>query len=212
MRITEDRYRRDHVRHDLALRMIRHEARTCTIRACTGLSDDRIRKLYRSYIQSRHGQSIELGGVRRRRGKSPRQISAFTRNIPMQIEASLLGGLFNSFGMLTACGIESSRQPQSQFGTLFCDAYEIYSGLRASESRLSFEHGWLLWHGLTSRAELLMENCPRCCGLFVRETHPVHRRSCPLCRLKRAGQRRAACAVSPERLRRARRQGSSDEM
>ena len=29
---------------------IRHEARTHTIRAWTGLSDDRIRKLYRSYL------------------------------------------------------------------------------------------------------------------------------------------------------------------
>ena len=48
MRITDDRYTRDRLRLDLALRLIRHEARTCTIRDWTGLSDDRIRKLYRS--------------------------------------------------------------------------------------------------------------------------------------------------------------------
>ncbi len=207
MRITEDRYRRDHVRHDLALRMIRHEARTCTIRACTGLSDDRIRKLYRFYIQSRHGLPIEVAGVRRRRGKSPRQLTAFTRNIPTQIEASLLAGLFNSFGMLACYGVDASRQPLSQLGMLFCDAYEIYSGLRASESRLSFEHGWLLWHGL-GKAELLLENCPRCYGLFVREKQPLQRRSCPLCRLKRTCQRRAACSSSSALRHKALRHGS----
>jgi hypothetical protein len=50
MRITDDRYTRDRLRLDLALRLIRHEARTRTIRSWTGLTDDRIRKLYRSYV------------------------------------------------------------------------------------------------------------------------------------------------------------------
>ena len=46
MRLTDDRYSGEKSQFELALRMIRHEARTGTIRACTGLSDDRIRKLY----------------------------------------------------------------------------------------------------------------------------------------------------------------------
>ncbi len=50
MRITDDRYTRDRQRFDLAFRMIHHEARTSTIRSWTGLSDERIRKLYRSYV------------------------------------------------------------------------------------------------------------------------------------------------------------------
>jgi hypothetical protein len=45
MRISDNRYSRDRFRFDLALRFIRHEARTQTIRAWTGLSDDRIRKV-----------------------------------------------------------------------------------------------------------------------------------------------------------------------
>jgi hypothetical protein len=196
MRITEDRYRRDHVRHDLALRMIRHEARTCTIRACTGLSDDRIRKLYRFYVQSRHEPALEAQAIRRRRGRSPRQITVFTRNIPVQIEASLLAGLFHSFGMLANTGGDPGQQSQPLLGSLFCDAYDIYSGLRASESKLSFEHGWLLWRGLACDAELFLDSCPRCRSLFVRQREPVHRPSCPLCRLKRASHRRAACAAS----------------
>jgi len=67
MRISEDRYERDRQRLELALRFLTHEARTQTIRVWTGLSDDRIRKLYwriaidsfgvtksRSPIRSRH--------------------------------------------------------------------------------------------------------------------------------------------------------------
>ena len=50
MRILDNRYSRDLRRHDLALRMIRHELRTATIIAWTGLSETRIRGLYRSYI------------------------------------------------------------------------------------------------------------------------------------------------------------------
>jgi hypothetical protein len=45
MRVSDDRYSRDRLRLDLALRFIRHEARTRTIRAWTGLTDDRIRKV-----------------------------------------------------------------------------------------------------------------------------------------------------------------------
>jgi hypothetical protein len=46
MRISENRYERDRQRLELALRFLTHEARTQTIRVWTGLSDDRIRKLY----------------------------------------------------------------------------------------------------------------------------------------------------------------------
>ena len=76
MRISDDRYSRDRLRLDLALRFIHHEARTHTIRAWTGLTDDRIRKLYRTYL-------YEAGGakVARHRGKSPRQAAFFTRSL-----------------------------------------------------------------------------------------------------------------------------------
>ena len=64
MRLTDDRYAGEKSQFELALRMIRHEARTRTIKACTGLSDDRIRKLYSTYFVGRTD-------VKRRRGGSP---------------------------------------------------------------------------------------------------------------------------------------------
>ena len=45
MRISDDRYSRERLCLNLALRFLRHEARTQTIRTWTGLTDDRIRKV-----------------------------------------------------------------------------------------------------------------------------------------------------------------------
>ena len=67
MRLTDNRYATEKTQFELALRMIRHEARTRTIRECTGLSDDRIRKVYATYFRDTGQDS-----VRRRRGRRSR--------------------------------------------------------------------------------------------------------------------------------------------
>ena len=69
--------------------MIGHEARTRTIRECTGLSDDRIRKVYATYFRD-----SGTDAVRRRRGKSPQQIGLFVKNPQNQLEATTLVALF----------------------------------------------------------------------------------------------------------------------
>ena len=105
MRVSDDRYTRDRQRLDLALRLIRHEARTFTIRQWTGLSDDRIRKLYRSYV-------LDARCARaccRHRGKSPRQAAFFFRNSELNFQAAQLASLFVVYGLLcgTVLGLES---------------------------------------------------------------------------------------------------------
>jgi hypothetical protein len=50
MRISDDRYSPERLCLDLALRFLRHEARPQTIQTRMGLTDDRIRNLYRSYM------------------------------------------------------------------------------------------------------------------------------------------------------------------
>ena len=55
MRVSDDRYNRDRRRFDLAMRMLLREARTSTIHCWTGLSGDRIRKLYNDYLAGREG-------------------------------------------------------------------------------------------------------------------------------------------------------------
>src|ERR1700758_3057099 len=96
MRISDDRYSHERARMELALRFLRHEARTQTIRAWTGLSDDRIRKLYRSYMSHtrRH--------LPRHRGKSPHQVAYFTRSLRVQEETAVLASLLSLLGVVPA--------------------------------------------------------------------------------------------------------------
>ena len=93
MRITDCRYDRDRLRLAVAYRLISYEARTQTIRQCTQLSGDRIRKLYRDYVK---GQPVTP--VRRRRGKSPRQMSFFWRSPVHELQAAALGALLRQCG------------------------------------------------------------------------------------------------------------------
>src|SRR5690606_696939 len=147
MHISNERYFDERKRHDLALRMIRHEARTCTIRLCTGLTDDRIRCLYQAY--ARHQPSIRM---RRHRGKSPRRIAFFTRNPRVLFESSLLASLFAVFGLLSAARPIADRLVYVE---QFCDAYETFVQI-APESEISFEHGWFLLHLLLQNRNLSM--------------------------------------------------------
>jgi hypothetical protein len=178
MRITEDRYTRERIRFDLALRMIRHEARTRTIRSCTGLSDDRIRKLYKTYVETHTEPRI-----RRRRGKSPRQVAYFTRSTQTQLEASLLTSCFATFGLLKLCGERPVSENTLEFGRSFCDAYEAYLGYQR-QHRISFEHAWFLRRVLAERVELCLNSCVRCGSPFVCDPLALDQRGCPLCRSK----------------------------
>lgn len=176
MHISNDRYFRERQRHDLALRMIRHEARTCTIRSCTGLTDDRIRRLYKLY--SRHEAHMQL---RRRRGKSPRTVSYFTRTIHMQFEASHLRSVFAAFDLLQRTGADADNDVE--YGERFCDAYETHHQL-LEKPRISFEHAWFLLQLLRRKAELRASRCRHCSGRYLRDQINAAGRHCPFCELK----------------------------
>jgi len=171
MRISDDRYSRDRLRLDLALRFIHHEARTHTIRAWTGLTDDRIRKLYRTYL-------YEAGGatVARHRGKSPRQAAFFTRSLRMRREAAVFASVSSLFGLITPQTItvfpsavspssaarEAASAPTVARGALLCEAFEAYTALMG-ESQISFEHAVFLLGALLAGDELRLAHC-RCCS------------------------------------------------
>jgi hypothetical protein len=178
MRVSDDRYTRDRQRLDLALRLIHHEARTFTIRQWTGLSDDRIRKLYRSYVVNHAAQR-----VLRHRGKSPRQPAFFFRNAELNFQAAQLASLFVVYGLLcgSALGLEPRYRVGSfESGTLLCQAYEAYLELHAPAS-ISFEHAWFLLLALTRRDELGIVACEDCGGVRLRDLLSKRRPSCGNC-------------------------------
>ncbi|MCP5327273.1 MAG: hypothetical protein R3E75_06830 [Steroidobacteraceae bacterium] len=163
MRVTDDRYSRDRLRYDLALRLIRHEARTQTIRQWTGLTDDRIRKLYRSYVRSGGGSGA---CVRRHRGKSPRQVSFFARSRLLQQDTSCLIAVFSMFGVLPAQRLSDAPRtlPNVTRGELLCDAYETYRRI-THQPQISFEHAAFLAVALATGSEIRLQSCRHCKGL-----------------------------------------------
>jgi hypothetical protein len=180
MRISDDRYSRDRLRLDLALRFIHHEARTHTIRAWTGLTDDRIRKLYRTYLYEADGAKVA-----RHRGKSPRQAAFFTRSLRMRREAAVFASVSSLFGLITPQTITVSRSavsapvvspaavarlaelaPTVARGALLCEAFEAYIALMG-ESQISFEHAVYLLGALLAGDELRVAHCRDCSSVLV---------------------------------------------
>lgn len=176
MRISDDRYRRERVRMELALRFLRHEARTRTIRAWTGLSDDRIRKLYRSYMS--HARRF----LPRHRGRSPHQIAYFTRSLRAQEETAVLASVLSLLGVVAPpAGAEAAGAvPGLGRGELLCQAFEAYR-LLLPAGQISFEHAVFLATALARGDQLRLGDCSECGGLLVTERFPLRDRRCHHC-------------------------------
>jgi len=197
MRISDDRYSRERARMELALRFLHHEARTQTIRAWTGLSDDRIRKLYRSYMSQarRH--------LPRHRGKSPHQVAYFTRSLRLQEETALLASVLSLLGVVPA-GASAAAGPAANGaasaiaaaaaagrpgnaslpgvprGVLLCQAFEAFRLLLPS-AHISFEHAVFLATALARGDQLRLGDCSDCGSLMVTERFPLRSSRCTHC-------------------------------
>jgi hypothetical protein len=172
MRISDDRYRREHARMQLALRFLRHQARTRTIRAWTGLSDDRIRKLYRSYM------SHARRALPRHRGKSPHQVAYFTRSLRLQEESALLASVLTLLGVVAEDA--GGGLPPLGRGELMCQAFEAYR-LLLPAAQISFEHAVFLARALSRGDQLYLGGCSECGAVLVSERFPLRARRCALC-------------------------------
>ncbi|HEV2271078.1 MAG TPA: hypothetical protein VGR92_16620 [Steroidobacteraceae bacterium] len=176
MRISEDRYDRDRQRLELALRFLTHEARTQTIRVWTGLSDDRIRKLYRSYL----GRAACY--VPRHRGKSPHQAAYFMRSLRIQQETAVLASFFALARLVpaepsTAAG---AALPDIGRGHMLCTAFETYTTMIPTAS-ISFEYGVFLAECLARGDLLRLARCCDCGGMIVVERFPIRDKRCQHC-------------------------------
>jgi hypothetical protein len=176
MRICDDRYSRERLCLDLALKFLRHEARTQTIRKWTGLTDDRIRNLYRSYM-SKSAQYIP-----RHRGKSPHQIAYFARSLRVQWETAQLASLFSLFNVVPARpGFEVALSlPTVARGEKLCFAYETYL-TTIPTAQISFEHAVFLAVSLARGDQLRLSGCRECTALVVLERFPLRDRRCQYC-------------------------------
>jgi len=176
MRISDDRYSRDRLRLDIALHFIRHEARTHTIREWTGLTDDRIRKLYRSYLQA--------GGcpVVRHRGKSPQQTAVFLRTGRLRLEGAAFAGLCCLVGLFDRRGGPQQQRPPWSIGcaAALIHAYDAYSATVGAPA-MALEHAALLVEALALGHELRLGDCQGCGVLLVVDALALRAARCILC-------------------------------
>lgn len=182
MRITDNRYLGEMSKFHLAVRMIGHEARTGTIRACTGFSEDRIRKIFGTYFKEAAGNL-----VKRRRGKSPTQIAPFINSVGRQSEATVLACLFLYCGVMrldqqTGSIIRERLDPVG-LGERICDAFETYRAVHP-EPGLCFERTWCLYNALARDQELFFAACADCGGPYVQDRYALDYQRCPFCEIK----------------------------
>lgn len=189
MRISDDRYSRDRLRYDLAIRFLGHQARTHTIRAWTGLTHDRIRKLYRTYPAG--------GIVRRHRGKSPQRIGYFMRSHRRKFETGVLASLLSIFEVLpTKSAVDGARvMPSVARGELLCDAFEAYRVMLPT-AKITFEHAAFLAEALAQGDELRLASCGDCTCLVVVDRLSLLKPCCAPCKVP-ARESPAAGAEEP---------------
>lgn len=180
MRISDSRYARERTQFELAMRMIAYEARTCTIRTCTGLSDDRIRKIYTTYFKEEPTMK-----VRRQRGKPPTRISIYVKTALHQSESSTLGLLYEDAGLLMLRPGKTPYLRMSQttveFGQRFCLAYDMYCVLHPAR-RICFERAWFLIEALVRGDELQFTRCASCQNIYLHDALSLGDTVCPGCR------------------------------
>ena len=170
MRAGEARYQHEIDSIDLALRFIWLEARTSTIRAFTGLSCDRIRKLSRQYghPSCRH------------RGKSPQQAGYFIRSAKVRHQASFLGGVLYSCGLVLDEPSADAGFACLATGELLFDAYEYYRQV-VSVPVISFEYAVFLAQCLQRGDQLRLVCCADCNIPLLAERLPEGPRVCDYC-------------------------------
>ena len=187
MRLTDNRYAAERSQFELALRMIGHEARTRTIRDCTGLSDDRIRKIYTTYFRDTGDNRI-----RRRRGKSPQQVGPFVKDPLNQLEATTLVALFCT-GLLLRIDAANRihpcwPRPDVEYGHRVCRAFETYLLLHP-RPRLNFEWAWSLLQNVSKNDELYLASCSTCRTSYVQDAYALDHRLCPSCEISKRRER-----------------------
>ena len=191
MLISQDRYQRDRLRYDVALRLMQHEARTGTIREWTALSESQIRNLYHSYA--------EYGArpLKRHRGRVPHQPSALLRPAERRQQATVLACMYASAGLLTREETQSPDLVGLQRAQQLCDVYDYYV-LAVQTPLLSFEQGLLLQRTLSGGKELTLASCVGCSGPILADGYSLSRPICLTCAREReeTAPRLTACGHS----------------
>jgi hypothetical protein len=178
MRASDDQYQRDFDKHDLAIWMIEHGARTRTVNAWTGLTRYRVQALSRRY-DTRTGDH-------RRRGISPFQSAYFAKSLTLEAESLAFALIALRLKVIPPTKIPEARRvlPDVARGARLMFAYEIYRAL-VPQGQISLERAILFVIELAARRHLTLRRCKTCPNVMVVERLGVRHEQCPLCRSRR---------------------------
>ncbi|MEO8313383.1 MAG: hypothetical protein ABI645_01195 [Pseudomonadota bacterium] len=175
MRILDDRYIRDLRRYQLAICLMRFEARTSTICRWTGLSRARIQALGRS-------EYATAAGVKpvRHRGPAPYRLDALLTDSRLRVECSLVAALMS----LVTERDQPTDQPSAKCplaaGEGLCRLYETYLAVTANP-RLSFEQVILIQAAIAKGQRLSVGACASCGSLMLKDSLELQRYECVDC-------------------------------
>ncbi|MGH8254607.1 MAG: hypothetical protein ACRET0_00125 [Steroidobacteraceae bacterium] len=177
MRAIKRRYEKEIQCLSLAARMVAHEARTQTIRRWSGVSEARVRELYRAYARER-GDRYAV----RHRGPAPRQPAYFLRTAHIRGDAGALAALCSLLEVIPPQPMPNARRelPNLPRGELLCRAYEMFTEM-VGESDLTLEHAALLVTAIAQGTQLRIGHCVHCGGAIVFDPGELGRRACRHC-------------------------------
>lgn len=177
MRVSDDRYSHDFRSFHLALRMLKHEARTNTISAWTGFSPERIRNLAKSHRHEHPTREME-----RHRGPSPTQLAPLMINPMVRSEVAAVGGLCRILGVVPKEPLANARQrlPSIANGERLCAALELFRQV-VPGARLSLEQAVALAIALAEGDRWSLGHCDRCRGVILLDRLSPRRPICVHC-------------------------------
>ena len=165
---------RDCRRHQLALRLMAHQARTRTITALTNLSRHQLAKLR---------QRCRIPEATRHRGPSPRSLSRFTHSPRARSEGAALAAFCRAYRVIPARTSERTRRRNRmtlEFGERLCATYEAYLAC-FPHSDVEIEELLSLVLGISENGEISLGCCPLCSGTVLIDHLARHGPVCSHC-------------------------------
>jgi hypothetical protein len=177
MRVSDYDYGRDLRGINLALRLLRHEARLSTVCAWTGFNEERVRVLSRS--RRRH-QINRVAGTHR--GPSPRRVRPLFASLALRSEGAAMAGLCRVLGVIPAKPISNARGrlPGVANGDRLCYAFELFREIVPS-ARLTLEQAISLVYAVSEGQLCSLDHCTQCRALILVDHLSLTRRVCTHC-------------------------------
>src|SRR6185312_15261359 len=175
MKVSEDRYLRHLKPIQLAHRLIRLEVRTHNIMDWTGLSEERVRNLHRSYPN-------RIPTIRHR-GPTPTRVLPFLRATPLHSEASAALALACLLGAIPVRPLPNARRdlPSVDAGERLCHGFELYKQIIPGAT-LSVDQFILLAITLAQGDDLELVYCVSCHAALLADPLSIAPRICFSCR------------------------------